>query len=69
MTHTPIHKDKARQLNIKGGHMTGTQPTVGPLAGHPTMLMLDVVMSSVVGDYDDADLVPEWQMGQAYGLS
>ena len=61
MTHTPIHKDKARQLNIKGGQMTGTQPTADPLAGHPTLLMLDVVMSSIVGDYDDADLVPEWQ--------
>lgn len=41
--------------------MTDTQPTADPLAGHPTMLMLDVVMSSIVGDYDDADLVPEWQ--------
>lgn len=41
--------------------MTSTQPTVDPLAGHPTILMLDVVMSSIVGDYDDADLVPEWQ--------
>lgn len=38
MTHTPIHKDEARQLNIKGDHMTGTQSTADPLAGHPTML-------------------------------
>lgn len=40
--------------------MTGTQPTVDPLAGHPIMQMLDVAMSSIVGD-DDADLVPEWK--------
>ncbi|ELO1558158.1 hypothetical protein ACMSJT_004853 [Aeromonas hydrophila] len=32
-----------------------------PLAGHPVMQMLDVAMSAIVGDYDDADLVPEWQ--------
>ena len=25
------------------------------------MQMLDVAMSSIIGDYDDADLVPEWQ--------
>ncbi len=25
------------------------------------MQMLDVAMSAIVGDYDDADLVPEWQ--------
>lgn len=31
------------------------------LAGHPIMQMLDVAMGSIVGDYDDADLVPEWQ--------
>lgn len=61
MTHSPIHKDKARQRDIKGSHMTAIQPTVGPLAGHPTLLMLDVVMSSIVSDYDDADLVSEWQ--------
>jgi hypothetical protein len=41
--------------------MTSPLPaTPNPLAGHPTMLMLDVVMSSIVGDYDDADLIPEW---------
>ncbi|HDO1354872.1 TPA: hypothetical protein P2Q89_000265 [Aeromonas veronii] len=35
--------------------------TTNPLAGHPVMQMQDVAMSSIVGDYDDADLVPEWQ--------
>ena len=25
------------------------------------MQMLNVAMSSIIGDYDDADLVPEWQ--------
>ncbi|MDF8331529.1 hypothetical protein P5G63_24865 [Aeromonas salmonicida] len=35
--------------------------TTNPLAGHPVMQMLDVAMSSIVGDYDNADLVPEWQ--------
>ena len=39
----------------------GTDATPDPLAGHPVMQMLDVAMSSIVGDYDDADLVPEWQ--------
>ncbi|MGY3888763.1 hypothetical protein ACW5W6_03530 [Aeromonas mytilicola] len=29
--------------------------------GYPVMKMLDVAMSTIVGDYDDADLVPEWQ--------
>lgn len=42
-------------------HTSPTTATTNPLAGHPTLLMLDVVMSSIVGDYDDADLVPEWQ--------
>lgn len=32
------------------------------LAGHSVMQMLDVAMSSIIGDYDDADLVPEWQL-------
>ena len=42
--------------------MTNPQPaTTNPLAGHSVMQMLDVAMSSIVGDYDDADLVPEWQ--------
>ncbi|MGY4025951.1 hypothetical protein ACW5WQ_08290 [Aeromonas rivuli] len=42
--------------------MTNILPAIpNPLAGHPVMQMLDVAMSSVVGDYDDADLVPEWQ--------
>jgi hypothetical protein len=42
--------------------MTNILPTTtGPLAGHPTMQMLDVAMSSIIGDYDDADQVPEWQ--------
>lgn len=42
--------------------MTNTLPaTTNPLAGHSVMHMLDVAMSSIVGDYDDADLVPEWQ--------
>ncbi|PKQ77091.1 hypothetical protein CJP16_12550 [Aeromonas sobria] len=35
--------------------------TTNPLTGHSVMQMLDVAMSSIVGDYDDADLVPEWQ--------
>ncbi len=35
--------------------------TTNPLAGHPVMQLLDVAMSSIVGDYDDADFVPEWQ--------
>ncbi|MFB2865041.1 hypothetical protein [Aeromonas sp. MdU4] len=42
--------------------MTNTIPaTPNPLAGHSVMQMLDVAMSSILGDYDDADLVPEWQ--------
>jgi hypothetical protein len=42
--------------------MINTLPTThNPLAGHPVMQMLDVAMSSIIGDYDDADLVPEWQ--------
>ncbi|WP_421174313.1 hypothetical protein [Aeromonas enteropelogenes] len=42
--------------------MTNTLPTTpNPLTGHSVMQMLDVAMSSIVGDYDDADLVPEWQ--------
>jgi hypothetical protein len=42
--------------------MTNPQPTTpNPLAGHPLMQMLDVAMSAIVGDYDDADLVPKWQ--------
>lgn len=41
--------------------MTGIPLTADPLAGHPITQMLDVAMSSIVGDYDDADLVPEWQ--------
>lgn len=44
--------------------MTNTLPvstdaTPNPLAGHSVMQMLDVAMSSIIGDYDDADLVPE----------
>ncbi len=39
--------------------MSNTLPaTPNPLAGHPVMQMLDVAMSSIIGDYDDADLVP-----------
>ncbi len=42
--------------------MTNLLPaTTNPLAGHSVMQMLDVAMSSIIGDYDDADLVPEWQ--------
>lgn len=42
--------------------MTNLLPaTTNPLAGHSVMQMLDVTMSSIIGDYDDADLVPEWQ--------
>ncbi|PKQ81781.1 hypothetical protein AOX56_10850 [Aeromonas sobria] len=42
--------------------MTNTLPTTpNPLASHSVMQMLDVAMSSIIGDYDDADLVPEWQ--------
>ena len=42
--------------------MTNTLPTTPtPLVGYPVMKMLDVAMSTIVGDYDDADLVPEWQ--------
>lgn len=42
--------------------MTNPLPaTPDPQAGHPVMQMLDVAMSSIIGDYDDADLVPEWQ--------
>ena len=42
--------------------MTNLLPaTSNPLAGHSVMQMLDVAMSSIIGDYDDADLVPEWQ--------
>lgn len=45
--------------------MTDTLPaTTNPLAGHHVMQMLDVVMSSIVGDYGDADQVPEWQWGK-----
>lgn len=40
--------------------MTNLLPaTMNPLAGHSVMQMLDVAMSSIIGDY--ADLVPEWQ--------
>lgn len=35
--------------------------TTSPLTGHTVMRMLDVAMSSIIGDYDDADLVPEWK--------
>ncbi len=42
--------------------MTNPLPaTPNPLGDHPVMHMLDVAMSSIVGDYDDAHLVPEWQ--------
>ncbi|WP_235587759.1 hypothetical protein [Aeromonas hydrophila] len=42
--------------------MTNLLPaTTNPLAGYPVMKMLDVAMSTIVGDYDDADLVSEWQ--------
>ena len=42
--------------------MTNHLPaTTNPLTGHSVMQMLDVAMSSIIGDYDDADLVPEWQ--------
>ena len=42
--------------------MTNPLPaTPDSLAGHSVMQMLDVAMSSIVGDYDNADLVPEWQ--------
>ena len=42
--------------------MTNTLPTMPVLqVGYPVMKMLDVAMSTIVGDYDDADLVPEWQ--------
>ncbi|MFM5321343.1 hypothetical protein ACET9O_17200 [Aeromonas caviae] len=42
--------------------MTNTLPTTPALqVGYPVMKMLDVAMSTIVGDYDDADLVPEWQ--------
>lgn len=42
--------------------MTNLLPaSMNPLAGHPVMQTLDVAMSSIIGDYDDADLVPEWQ--------
>ena len=40
--------------------MTNTLPTMPVLqVGYPVMKMLDVAMSTIVGDYDDADLVPE----------
>ncbi|MGY4106345.1 hypothetical protein [Aeromonas encheleia] len=42
--------------------MTNPLPaTMNQLAGHSVMQMLDVAMSAIVGDYDDADLVPEWR--------
>jgi hypothetical protein len=42
--------------------MTNTLPvTTNPLTGHTVMQMLDVAMSAIIGDYDDADLVAEWQ--------
>ncbi|MGL6004058.1 hypothetical protein [Aeromonas sobria] len=42
--------------------MTNPLPTtMNPLAGHSEMRMLDVAMSGIIGDYDNADLVPEWQ--------
>ncbi|MGL5498336.1 MAG: hypothetical protein ACRDCQ_15425 [Aeromonas sobria] len=42
--------------------MTNLLPaTTNPLAGHSVMQMLDVAMSSIIDDYDYADLVPEWQ--------
>ncbi|MGU5845267.1 hypothetical protein [Aeromonas hydrophila] len=41
--------------------MTNLLPaTTNPLAGHSVMQMLDVAMSSIISNYDDADLVPEW---------
>jgi hypothetical protein len=42
--------------------MTHHLPTTPALqVGYLVMNMLDVAMSTIVGDYDDADLVPEWQ--------
>ena len=42
--------------------MTNTLPTTSaPQVGYLVVKMLDVAMSTIVGDYDDADLVPEWQ--------
>ena len=42
--------------------MTYHLPTTPALqVGYPVMKMLDVAMSTIVGDYDDADQVPEWQ--------
>ncbi|XAG69354.1 hypothetical protein MRM75_22720 [bacterium 19CA06SA08-2] len=42
--------------------MTHYLPTTPALqVGYTVMKMLDVAMSTIVGDYDDADLVPEWQ--------
>ncbi|MGN5040462.1 hypothetical protein [Aeromonas sp. 3P] len=42
--------------------MTPLLPTTPALqVGYPVMKMLDVAMSTIVGDYDDADLVPKWQ--------
>ncbi|WP_236665365.1 hypothetical protein [Aeromonas hydrophila] len=42
--------------------MTKTLPaSMNPLAGHSVMQMLGVAMSSIIGDYDDAGLVPGWQ--------
>ena len=42
--------------------MTYHLPTTPALqVGYPVMKMLDVAMSTIVGDYDDADRVPEWQ--------
>ena len=42
--------------------MTNPLPaTPDSLAGHSVMQMLYVAMSSIIGDYDDAELVPEWQ--------
>ena len=40
--------------------MTYHLPTTPALqVGYPVMKMLDVAMSTIVGDYDDADQVPE----------
>ncbi|MCD6617294.1 hypothetical protein [Aeromonas veronii] len=42
--------------------MTNHLPaTTNLLTGHSVKQMLDVAMSSIIGDYDDAELVPEWQ--------
>lgn len=40
-------------------HLSPTTPA--PQVGSRVMKMLDVAMSTIIDDYDDADLVPEWQ--------